>query len=62
MKSKILESYYKTNHILAKSVARKLYRHIKVAAIELLEAEAKRSTGRAKIITKHNIKVLNENL
>jgi hypothetical protein len=47
---KPLESYYAKNPILARAQARKLYRHLKAAAIEILQEEMKQTKGRDKVI------------
>jgi hypothetical protein len=57
-----LESYYKTNNILARSQARKLYRHLKATVFKILQDEAKQATGREKLIFKKAIRLLKEKL
>lgn len=59
---KPLEQFYLENHILAKLVARKLYRHLKAAVFKILQDEAKQATGREKLIFKKVIRLLKEKL
>lgn len=56
------ESYYAQNPVLAKSQARKLYRHIKKTAIELLQAECKRAIGGKKVTVREMIRLLEKEL
>ena len=58
----ILDEYYKTNHLLARAQARKLYRHLKAAVFKILQDEAKQAKGRDKIIGKKFIKMLKKKL
>jgi hypothetical protein len=62
MMNKPLEAYYKTNPILARSQARKLYRHLKAVAIEILQEEMKQTSSNRKPTWKMAIRALKDKL
>ena len=59
---KPLDQYYKTNNLLAKSQARKLYRHLKTAAIGILQEEMKRAPSGRKQTWKMAIRAVKDKL
>lgn len=60
--NKPLDEYYKTNPILARSQARKLYRHLKAAAIEILQDEVKQAPSVRKPTWRMAIRALRDKL
>lgn len=56
------ESYYTKNPILVKSQARKLYRHLKATAIEILQEEMKRAPSGRKQTWKMAIRAVKDKL
>lgn len=59
---KPLDQFYAQNSILAKSVARKLYRHLKSAAIEILQEEMKQAPSTRKPTWRMAIRALKDKL
>ena len=59
---KPLDKYYETNPILARSQARKLYRHLKAAAIRILQDEMKQAPSSRKPTWRMAIRALREKL
>lgn len=59
---KALDEYYETNHLLARAQTRKLYRHLKAAAIGILQEEMKQATSARKATWRMAIRALKEKL